>query len=202
MEDPTPAPAELKTSSTPAEGSLAADTQYSSAAVESSCNNDDPNTLAGGCNPHRSRIDIPPELLIIILRASLPILNPNSLWQDQVFEMYLKAIRLLRLVSSTWRDLVDDAPSLWAVLSSTVPRRVNQTSITRSGEAPVTVYFGRSSSSAFFRRDGDKHPDGFTELAGSIHDRWKVVWVAVLAEKDVWEYLDSPAPMIETVHLR
>ncbi|KAG9041321.1 hypothetical protein FS837_012420, partial [Tulasnella sp. UAMH 9824] len=178
----------------------AANTQYSSPAVESSCNNDDPSPLAGGCNPHRNRIDVPPELLIIILQASLPILNPHSLLEYEM-EMYLKNLSLLRLVSRRWRDLVDDTPSLWPVLCSTIPRMVNQTSITRSGEAPVIVYFG-SSHITFGRGHSDEHPDGFTELVGSIRDRWKVVWVRMRAAPDAWEYLNSPAPMIEAVHLK
>ncbi|KAG9024858.1 hypothetical protein FS837_005158 [Tulasnella sp. UAMH 9824] len=202
MEDPTPAQGELETSSTPAEGSLTANTKYSSAAVESSCNNDDPDPLAGGCDSCRNGIDLPPELLIIIFQAFLPIVNQTSLWQTEICKCYMKNLSLLRLVSRTWRDLLNDTPTFWTILSSTVPRIVNQTSITRSGEAPVIVHFGRSPTMILGGQGGsDEYPDGFTELVGSIRDRWKVVYVQELAARVVWEYLNSPASMIETVHL-
>ncbi|KAG8949106.1 hypothetical protein FRC04_009052 [Tulasnella sp. 424] len=50
----------------------------------------------------------------------------------------------LRRVSTLWRDVVDGAPSLWTVISSTFPPEVNRTSLVRSGTCSLVIYSPRS----------------------------------------------------------
>ncbi|KAG8954803.1 hypothetical protein FRC00_005703 [Tulasnella sp. 408] len=186
MEDRIPAQAELEVSSTPAEGSQATVTQYPPAAIESLCNNDG--------IPHRSRKDVPPELLIIIFQAFLQIVDPMSLDWKGSCKAYMEILFSLRLVSRTWRDILDNTPSVWVVLTSTVPLSVNHMSITRSGRAPLIIHFGDLDGSSI-------QPQEFTELVGPVRDRWKEVCVDEDAALTVWKYLNSPAPMLETVRL-
>ncbi|KAG8954802.1 hypothetical protein FRC00_005702, partial [Tulasnella sp. 408] len=110
-------------------------------------------------------------------------------------KLYMESLYSLRLVSRTWRDILDSTPSVWVVLTSTFPLTVNQASITRSSGAPLTIHFGDMN-------DSSVQPDEFIELVGPIRDRWKVVCVDEDAVPTVWNYLTSPAPLLETVRLR
>ncbi|KAG8947673.1 hypothetical protein FRC00_008994 [Tulasnella sp. 408] len=186
MAVPTPLQSEL--SPTPAQGSQAAGTRCSPASVESSWDDSDDGI------PQRSRIDVPPELLIIIFQAFVPIVDPMSLEWNGPCKLYMKSLFSLRRVSRTWRDILDNTPSVWVVLTSTVPLSVNHASITCSGNAPLTIHFGDLNGSSI-------QPDEFIELVGPIRDRWKEVCVDVFSAPTIWNYLASPAPMLETVRL-
>ncbi|KAG9041319.1 hypothetical protein FS837_012418 [Tulasnella sp. UAMH 9824] len=114
----------------------------------------------------------------------------------------MKSLFSLRLVSKTWRDIVDGTPSFWVVLTSTVPVNVNLTTLTRSGGAPLIVHFGPSPIPAWNHLyDTSVQPDEFTDLVVPLRDRWKVVCVDGDAVPTVGKYLTSPAPMLETVRL-
>lgn len=189
MGDPIPANVEINSNIAPI--SEAASTHCLPAAVASSLKHRGSDASAGGCTQHRNMFDLPLELLIIIFQSFLPDVNPNHVrvWRDLICRIYLKRLYFLRLVSRTWRDILDDTPSFWIVITSTVPHTVNQTSIARSGDAPLTVYLGYRAL------------EGFTELVLPTRHRWKVVWTDEHYKSKFWEYLTSPAPMIETVHL-
>ncbi|KAG9041320.1 hypothetical protein FS837_012419 [Tulasnella sp. UAMH 9824] len=186
MEYRIPAQAEFELSSTPIESSQATRTQCSPAAVKSPCNKDG--------TPHRSRIDVPPELLIIIFEAFLSIVDPMSLDWKGACKEYIESLFSLRLVSRTWRDILDDTPSVWVVLTSTVPLSVNHTNITRSGGAPLIIHFGDLG-------DSFVQPEEFAKLVGPIRDRWKEVCVDEGARTAALKCLTSPTPMLETVRL-
>lgn len=155
------------------------------------------------CKLPRSLSDIPLELLIIIFQSFLPSISPKSIWRDGACKQYMQAVYSLRLVSNTWKDLLDNTPSFWVVLTSTVPYIVNTTSIARSRNAPLTVHFGRFSTAAMSDLSaGHLSPDWFTTLVGPTRDRWKVVWLQDGFRSFIWKHITSPAPMIETVCLR
>ncbi|KAG9040470.1 hypothetical protein FS837_000573 [Tulasnella sp. UAMH 9824] len=55
------------------------------------------------------------------------------------------ALSILRRISTMWKDVVDDTPSLWTIISATFPEEVNRASLARSGSSPIVIYFPCSS---------------------------------------------------------
>ncbi|KAG8910953.1 hypothetical protein FRC01_006025, partial [Tulasnella sp. 417] len=123
-----------------------------------------------------------------------------------VCESYVKGLFLLRCVSRSWRDLIDDTPSFWVVLTSTVSCHFNQTTITRSGDTPLIVHVGRPPIPVIATSSdldaGRASLERFAEFVGPTRDRWKVVWVEEIPPPTVWACLNSPAPMLQTIRLQ
>ncbi|KAG8942550.1 hypothetical protein FRC04_003621 [Tulasnella sp. 424] len=112
----------------------------------------------------------------------------------------MKGLCRLRLVSTSWRDLLDATASFWVVISSTIPWPVNHTSIARSCGAPLIVHASRDSP-LYRLQDCSQPLEGFLQLLGHTRDRWKIVWLDKYSPNIVPQYLASAAPLIETIHL-
>ncbi|KAG8939286.1 hypothetical protein FRC04_006726 [Tulasnella sp. 424] len=153
--------------------------------------------------PRRSIIDMPPEVVLIIFQSFLPSVDHKSLRRSGTCRSYMMDLCTLRLVSTSWRELLDTTASFWVVISSTFPWSVNDTNITRSCNAPLIVHF--DTDPPLYRSPTDtwhnQALERFLKLLGHTKDRWRVVWLERYSPDTVPQYLASAAAVIETVRL-
>lgn len=83
--------------------------------------------------------ELPNELLSVIVFYTLPVLE-NHYSSFQSFREYIKTLYHLRGVCWIWQAIVDGTPSLWNVLTSTVPDEVNLRTISRSGSCSLVLH--------------------------------------------------------------
>ncbi|KAG8945320.1 hypothetical protein FRC04_000855 [Tulasnella sp. 424] len=143
---------------------------------------------------------LPTELLLVILQLSLPPLDLQTLQLESCCRSYMRALLELRLVSTLWKEVVDTAPWLWAVLSSTLPLDQNITNIHRSGDWPMIIHY--VGTHPLLEVPEQIASDlKFLFHIGEIHHRWQLVWFGEIGVEGVFQSLNEPASQLQTLYI-
>ncbi|KAG8913732.1 hypothetical protein FRC00_001736 [Tulasnella sp. 408] len=130
---------------------------------------------------------LPLELISYIIALGLPEASSSKERMNVLYS--------IRMVSRLWRNAIDSTPSLWNVISSNLPLRLNSTIIQRSGCCSLDVYMtARTSVSGNLAQTS-----GFTklaELAVKEIRRWSTVSLMLPFPDACYAYLGSPAPLL------
>ncbi|KIO27492.1 hypothetical protein M407DRAFT_23305 [Tulasnella calospora MUT 4182] len=139
--------------------------------------------------------ELPPELFGLILRFSLPRIDPMEwIWKSDECVPYIRELYKLRRVSTTWRDAIDGTPSLWMLVSSSWPREVVDTALLRSAAGPLIVHHIPRAW------DITSVSTEFIHLVNPHRSRW-VAAVFALPVQVLPEITDVPIPRLDTLKL-
>ncbi|KAG9047095.1 hypothetical protein FS837_003080 [Tulasnella sp. UAMH 9824] len=133
---------------------------------------------------------LPLELISYIIALGLPETSSS--------EERMKVLYSTRMVSRSWRNAIDSTPSLWNVISSNLPLRVNSTIVQRSGCCSLDVYITARASVSGNRAKRS----GFTklaELAAKEIGRWSTASLRLPFPDACSSHLSSPAPLLRSL---
>ncbi|KAG8956315.1 hypothetical protein FRC04_004395 [Tulasnella sp. 424] len=143
---------------------------------------------------------LPVELVIFILQLLFPDTDESDRSTEDMAELYR-----LRLVSKSWKELVENTPTLWThILATDYPIPVIRDCLRWSKSYPlrITIFYWPS------RRD-DSPPKPLTpylQLLQPHSSRWRSVTCTVRGEPDpdnehVRNFLESPAPILHSIYV-
>ncbi|KIO29834.1 hypothetical protein M407DRAFT_226372 [Tulasnella calospora MUT 4182] len=136
---------------------------------------------------------LPEEVLIEIIHqaASNRRINKHSnLLSDPTLFQSLNACRG---VCKRWKQVIDNAPALWAFLSADTPSpAVVQNAISKSRNAPLVISYGA----------GMIELERFIEIVAPQMGRCKALWTATESAAPALQTLfDIPCPSLEELHI-
>ncbi|KAG8909960.1 hypothetical protein FRC00_009121 [Tulasnella sp. 408] len=141
--------------------------------------------------------ELPLELFGLVLRLSLPGIDPMEwIWKHDECVPYITELYKLRRVSTTWRDAIDGNPSLWMLVSSSWPKEIIESALSRSAAGPLIVHHISHSwptNSYSFIRD-------FICLVNPHRSRW-VAAVFALPAQMLSELTNAPILGLDTFKL-
>ncbi|KAG9034809.1 hypothetical protein FRB95_012502 [Tulasnella sp. JGI-2019a] len=122
-------------------------------------------------------------------------MEPNALRRRRrnhsCFQMAERMLETLVFVCQEWKEIVYDAPSLWAHIRTDRPRAANLGYLDRSCQAPLHI-----SINSFDLQYGEFKAKIFQE----IH-RWKSVAISGMTREHLEELEQWPAPLLERLYL-
>ncbi|KAG9039933.1 hypothetical protein FRB95_004405 [Tulasnella sp. JGI-2019a] len=142
---------------------------------------------------------LPNELLVKIfafasvLKRDVPV-EPTILHQRRYRSRNQTVGRMLEtlvIVCQGWKEIVYDAPSLWAYIRTDRSRAVNLEYLARSGQAPLHI----SLNSLDLRCEEFK-----TKIFQEVH-RWKSIEMSGMTMEHLEELEQWPAPLLERFYL-
>lgn len=151
-----------------------------------------PPPLPDGWGITSSICKLPLELMLYIIALSLPGTGSST--------GRMKALYSTRMVSRIWRDAIDSTPSLWNIVSSSVPLHVNSTAIQRSGSYPLDVYITRHRYK-YGRTHNKIDYAELLELAAKEIRRWSIACLWLPSPDVCSQYLTSSAPLLRDLAL-
>lgn len=143
--------------------------------------------------------EIPPELLSIMIYFSLPTLDPMEwVWEQNECQPYVTALYSRRCVSAHWRDVIDNTASFWTLVSSSLPKEVITTTLSRSAACPLIVHH------LPYELPKDKDIISFSrEFLALVHP-YRSRWIGVVLSSPVQlmsEFFGAPVPRLDTLKL-
>lgn len=136
-------------------------------------------------NPHNSIHKLPVELLVYVLRLSLPASETGL--------TYLEALDTLFKVCTHWATVIGATNSLWAVVTPMYGPELLEMSLAKlNSNCPLHILCKGSTEEEFthFLRQISPH----------IH-RWEPANIVMPQTQEVCQYLSSPAPRLRRLHL-
>ncbi|KAG8897857.1 hypothetical protein FRC01_011138, partial [Tulasnella sp. 417] len=100
----------------------------------------------------------------------------------------------LRSVAKRWQNIIDGTPTFWTYVQSTLPPHVNEATIIRSGNGPLTVVYPYTTAPKAY---DPVSPEQFLLSFAHTFHRW-----AGSSGPVVPGYLDKPAPHLTKISLR
>ncbi|KAG8932657.1 hypothetical protein FRC01_012861 [Tulasnella sp. 417] len=137
---------------------------------------------------------LPLELIALTVALGFPI--TECFTEPKEGFHYMKTLTYLATVSRAWRNAILGTPSLWGLLSTSLPPHINHISLQRSGACSLIV--GATTSVS------DRQLSNFDEvldIALPRWNRWSHASLALLPFKHVVQHLSSPAPLLEKFRL-
>ncbi|KAG9047086.1 hypothetical protein FS837_003071 [Tulasnella sp. UAMH 9824] len=135
---------------------------------------------------------LPPELISLTVALGLPIADYLEGSAERSPRRYMETLASLAMTSRTWRNAVIGTPSLWGLLSTSLPSHINRISLERSGNCPLMVEIITSIS--------DQKPpnlDEFLDITVPHWSRWSHALLYFSPPKRVIQHLSLPAPLLE-----
>lgn len=136
---------------------------------------------------------LPVEIIAPVMHLALPPIDPKHLASPNACADYMRALHEFRLVSWTWRAVLDAIPELWALVSSSFSADRIIKNLQNSRNSQLTIHYRGSSS-----RLSKIH---FMQLVEPHRHRWRVVWLDGGSLEDFLHQLSHPAPLLETIYL-
>ncbi|KIO30816.1 hypothetical protein M407DRAFT_20143 [Tulasnella calospora MUT 4182] len=147
-------------------------------------------------NPPKRINDLPPELIILILEAALDEVVKVSYYQGG---HYLGTLKTLAAVCRTWKSTIQDTPSFWNVIESTITPNEMHYMLRKSEKCTLTFrhlmerfdYSGRN-----VRRRTGLDTSDFFDVASFNMSRCSSLSFAVKWYRQAVRVLGSPAPIL------
>ncbi|KAG8915129.1 hypothetical protein FRC00_007559, partial [Tulasnella sp. 408] len=169
--------------------------------MKTGCSSDDaaPNgpaslsSLAKHNGPVPSIFQLPIELVTRIFQFTLPSVDMLEYWGPQLLS-YIRTLYTIRFIAKRSQEIVDGTPAFWKYVVSTRPPHVNETTIARSKNGPLTVIY-----SFGVMHDGSPQPSAEDFLSSLAHTfpRWSAYCGPVVSG-----YFHMPAAQLQTIALR
>ncbi|KAG8917421.1 hypothetical protein FRC01_002462 [Tulasnella sp. 417] len=138
---------------------------------------------------------LPPELISHIVALGFPI--PSYFGESRKPQPcpYLKILVSLTAISRIWRNAIIGTPSLWGLLSTNQPLRINRISLERSRSCPLMIEIG-----PFVQPTWTKANE-LLDVALPHWNRWShaSLWLPNLDQ--IMAHLSSEAPSLERFHV-
>ncbi|KIO26490.1 hypothetical protein M407DRAFT_24211 [Tulasnella calospora MUT 4182] len=131
---------------------------------------------------------LPTELVVKIFEFALPSADLTLYGVS-----YVRTLYAIRLIAKRWQEIVDGTPTFWKFVISILPPHVNEATLSRSGNSPLTVIYSTERSDI-----GHDHPsaqDFVDSLAHTFH-RWSAYNGPVVSG-----YFDKQAPHLRAIVL-
>ncbi|KAG9045067.1 hypothetical protein FS837_007114 [Tulasnella sp. UAMH 9824] len=149
-------------------------------------------------SPPRRINDLPTELIILILDAALDEVVTLPYYQGGY---YLDRLKTLAAVCSTWRSTIQNTPSFWAHIESTITSDEMNYMLRKSGKRNLAFrYVMKADSGHDFRSlaglDSPLDSSYFFELASSNMFRCSSLLAGVTSYRQLAHILESPAPVL------
>ncbi|KAG8917214.1 hypothetical protein FRC01_002596 [Tulasnella sp. 417] len=126
----------------------------------------------------------------VIIEIVLFLLSDLQFDPSAKFCSALRRLYDLRLVNSAWYRVIDGTPDFWTFIGSSVPLRIVDIALKRSGTKPLLIKFRPNSLNT---------ASSFMGRVVPCIGRWKVADLAAPA----WEYLPrTPAPRLEELSFK
>ncbi|KIO26485.1 hypothetical protein M407DRAFT_24206 [Tulasnella calospora MUT 4182] len=145
--------------------------------------------MDGHNGPVASISQLPTELLIIIFQFALPPVDLALMRIEDQIVSYTRMLYTIRRIAKPWQEIVDGTPTFWKFVTSTLPYRINEATISRSGSGPLTVVCA-------FRVFGKRDPQEFVDSLAHTFPRWSAYSGPLVSG-----YFDMPAPHLQTLVL-
>ncbi|KAG8908063.1 hypothetical protein FRC01_007506, partial [Tulasnella sp. 417] len=154
--------------------------------------------LLGGTNSFPPISQLPTELLIAILQLSLPEIHLRSRYAALNLGFRMKRLYTMRAVTKRWQQVIDGTPSFWTIIVSTLPLHVNEKSILRSSDLPLSLIYDDT------RLVGPpNHPsDTFFKLVQHSRLRWAALAMSLDDPGILSDYVAATLPLLHTIILR
>ncbi|KAG8956316.1 hypothetical protein FRC04_004396 [Tulasnella sp. 424] len=142
---------------------------------------------------------LPVELGTFILQLLFPDTDESDRSKEDMAELYG-----LRLVSKSWKELVENTPTLWTYVTATdYPIPVIRDCLRRSKNCPlrIAIFYW-----PFLLDDSPPKPlTPYLQLLQPHSSRWRSVSCTVCGEPDpgnehVRNFLESPAPILQSIY--
>ncbi|KAG8908322.1 hypothetical protein FRC01_007390 [Tulasnella sp. 417] len=139
---------------------------------------------------------LPPELLSLVFRFSLPMVDPMQEQGDgEECWYYMTGIYTLRSISTRWRDVIDTTPSMWALISSSWPREAIKTALARSSTIPIIIHLGCEPVHHEITLVRE-----YLSLINPHRSRWAAAVLSIPMPL-LFEFFAAPMPQLHTLNL-
>ncbi|KIO32047.1 hypothetical protein M407DRAFT_216552 [Tulasnella calospora MUT 4182] len=139
---------------------------------------------------------LPPELIPHIVALGFPIADYSGGSSERSPRHYMGALASLSIISRMWRNAIIGTPSLWGLLSSSLPSHINRISLQRSGNCNLMVELCPWTHGSVASRANE-----FLDMALPHWDRWShaSLWFPPLDR--IMTHLSTVAPSLEVFYL-
>lgn len=142
---------------------------------------------------------LPTELLNSILHLTLPHVEFTSWDEASTSRQYMQALYTTRSVSKQWQEVLDGTPSFWTVVLSTLPQHVNNATMIRSANLPLSVVYEYPGE---WNTHGHPSSERFLRTIAHTRSRWSVLVLDISDDTHMPGYLAAPAPLLQTIVVR
>ncbi|KAG8916502.1 hypothetical protein FRC00_000057, partial [Tulasnella sp. 408] len=106
----------------------------------------------------------------------------------------MRTLSTIRLVAKRWQQIVDGTPVFWKFIISTLPPHVNEATVTRSRNGPLTIIY---SYGPMYTGGPRPYAEDFLRSLAHTFPRWSAYSGPLVSG-----YFHMPAPHLQTIILR
>ncbi|KAG8914941.1 hypothetical protein FRC01_003858 [Tulasnella sp. 417] len=149
------------------------------------------------CFPWISQL--PTELFTGILQLSLPEFDIELHSAPYSSHFRVKRCYILRSVTKRWQTIIEGTPSFWTTVVSTLPSYVNETSIIRSANLPISIiyYHPGYTNPAHLLTEVE-----FLKIIQHSRPRWSAISLNLYDSTAMVDYIGTPLPLLRTIIVR
>ncbi|KAG8891831.1 hypothetical protein FRC00_013030, partial [Tulasnella sp. 408] len=153
-------------------------------------------TMINQWNAAQPISQLPPELIPNIVALGFPIADYLGESSERLPDRYMETLVSLSTISRVWRNAIIGTPSLWGLLSTTLPSHINRISLQRSGNCPLMVELGPWVHGSIAPKVNE-----LLDMALPHWNRWShaSLWIPPLDR--IMSHLSSAAPSLELFHI-
>lgn len=142
---------------------------------------------------------LPIELIIGIFQLALPEIPFVSGYPYIYSRSYIRTLYLIRSVTRRWRGIIDGVPSFWTTIDSTFPPHINEASILRSSNLPLSIIYRHPQLPHEIQNPSATE---FLKTIAHTRPRWSTVALDLYHPATISDYLGAPLPLLQTVAVR
>ncbi|KAG8891552.1 hypothetical protein FRC01_014639, partial [Tulasnella sp. 417] len=105
----------------------------------------------------------------------------------------------MRSVTKLWQSIIEGTPSFWTTIVSTLPSYVNEASIIRSANLPISIIYYHPGYANPAHRPTEAE---FLELVQHSRPRWSAVTLDLYHSTEIAGYLEAPLPLLRMITVR
>ncbi|KIO24157.1 hypothetical protein M407DRAFT_26431 [Tulasnella calospora MUT 4182] len=153
-------------------------------------------TAPWDANPLPSISQLPTELLTGIIQLSLPEIDFKLHSASFRLRSHMKRLYIMRSVTKRWQAIIEGTPSFWITIASALPSDVNEASVLRSSNLPLSIIYRDPRPGL---SNDHLSATEFLKLVQHTRPRWSSLVLDLYDNTDMSNYLGVPLPLLQTI---